>query len=45
MDAIRSSEMSALTLATLRHILEGGIFHSHHGQNLKSYIALAGWAL
>jgi hypothetical protein len=37
MEAIRSSETSALTRATLRHILEDGTFHSHRRENLKSY--------
>jgi hypothetical protein len=27
------------------YIPEDGILHSHRGKNLKSYIALAGWAL
>jgi hypothetical protein len=27
------------------HIPEDGILHSYHGKNLKSYIALTGWAL
>jgi hypothetical protein len=27
------------------HIQEDGILHSHHRENLKSYIALTGWAL
>jgi hypothetical protein len=27
------------------YISEGGIFHSHRRENLKSYIALTGWAL
>jgi hypothetical protein len=26
-------------------IPEGGIFHGHRRENLKSYIALTGWAL
>jgi hypothetical protein len=43
--AIHSSEMSVLTTATRRNIPESGIFHSHRRENLKSYIALTGWAL
>jgi hypothetical protein len=27
------------------YIPEDGILHSHHRENLKSYIALTGWAL
>jgi hypothetical protein len=27
------------------YIPEDGILHSHYRENLKSYIALAGWAL
>jgi hypothetical protein len=27
------------------YIPEDGIIHSYHGENLKSYIALTGWAL
>jgi hypothetical protein len=42
---ISSSETSVLTRATWRHILEDGILHSHRRENLKSYIALTGWAL
>jgi hypothetical protein len=28
-----------------RNILEDSILHSHHRENLKSYIALTGWGL
>jgi hypothetical protein len=45
MEAIRSPKTSALTRATRRHIPEDGILHSHRRENLKSYIALTGWAL
>jgi hypothetical protein len=45
MEAIRSSEKFNLTKATRRHIPEDGILHSHRRENLKSYIALTGWAL
>jgi hypothetical protein len=44
-EAIRSSETSVPTRATLRAIPEDGILHSHRRENLKSYIALTGWAL
>jgi hypothetical protein len=45
MEAIYSSEMSVLTRATRRKIAEDGILHSHRRENLKSYIALTGWAM
>jgi hypothetical protein len=45
MRAVRSSETSVLTRVTRRNIPEDGIFHSHRLENLKSYIALTGWAL
>jgi hypothetical protein len=45
MEAIRSSETSVLTRATHRHICEDDIIHSHRRENLKSYVALSGWAL
>jgi hypothetical protein len=32
-------------IATRRNIPEDGIPHSHRRENLKSYIALIGWAL
>jgi hypothetical protein len=37
MEAIRSSETSALTRATLLNIQEEGILLSHRRENLKSY--------
>jgi hypothetical protein len=45
MEAIRSSETPILKRASQRHIPEDGILHSHRRENLKSYIALTGWAL
>jgi hypothetical protein len=45
MEAIRSSETSVLTEVTRRNIPEDGILHSHRRENLRSYIALTGWAL
>jgi hypothetical protein len=44
MEAIRSFETSVFTSATGRNNLEDGILHSHRCENLKSYIALTGWA-
>jgi hypothetical protein len=45
MEALRSSETSVLTRVARRNIPEDDILHSHHRENLKSYIALTGWAL
>jgi hypothetical protein len=45
MEAIRSSEASVLTTVTRCYIPEDGILHGHRRENLKSYIALTGWAL
>jgi hypothetical protein len=45
MEALRSSEASALTRATRRNIPEDDILHSHRRENLKSYIALTGWTV
>jgi hypothetical protein len=45
MEALRSSEKLFLTRATRRNIPEDGILHSNRRENLKSYIALTGWAL
>jgi hypothetical protein len=42
MEALRSSETSALTEATRRNITQYAIVHSHRRENLKSYIALTG---
>jgi hypothetical protein len=44
-ETLRSSETSALTRATRLNIPEDGILHSHRREDLKSYIALTGWAL
>jgi hypothetical protein len=41
----RSFETSVLTEATRRNIPEDGIVPSHGLENLKSYMALTGWAL
>jgi hypothetical protein len=38
MEAVHSSETSVLTRVTSRHIPENGILHSHHHENLKSYM-------
>jgi hypothetical protein len=38
MEAIRSSEMSAHTRTTRRHIPEDAILHSHSRENFKSYM-------
>jgi hypothetical protein len=45
MEAILSSETPILTTATLRNIPRDGILHIDHRENLKSYIALTGWAV
>jgi hypothetical protein len=37
-EAIRSSKMSVDTRTTRCHIAENGILHSHHLENLKSYV-------
>jgi hypothetical protein len=42
-DNVHSSTI--LTTATRRNIPEYGIIHTHRRENLKSYIALTGWAL
>jgi hypothetical protein len=44
-EALRSSETSVPAIATQRNIPEDTILHSHRRENLKSYIALTGWAL
>jgi hypothetical protein len=45
MEALRSSEASVLKRATRCNIPEDDILHSQCRENLKSYIALTGWAL
>jgi hypothetical protein len=45
MEAMGSSETSVLARTTRLNIPEDGILHSHRRENLKSYIALTGWAL
>jgi hypothetical protein len=42
LEAIRFSETSVLTRFIFRNIPEDGILHSHHRENLKSYVALTG---
>jgi hypothetical protein len=44
MVALCSSETSVLTRARRRNNPEDAILHSHRRENLKSYIALTGWA-
>jgi hypothetical protein len=45
MERISSSEKSILIRATRHHISEDDVLHSHHRENLKSYIAVTGWTL
>jgi hypothetical protein len=45
MGAISSSLTSLLTRATRRHIPDDGNLHVYLLENLKSYVALTGWAL
>jgi hypothetical protein len=45
MEAIRSSETLVLAGVIRRLIPEDDILYSHPRENLKSYIALTGWAL
>jgi hypothetical protein len=45
MEATCTSEASVLIRDTLHHNPEDDILRSHHREYLKSYIALAGWAL
>jgi hypothetical protein len=39
-EALSSSETSVLTRAIWRNIPEGTILHSHHCENLKSYVVV-----
>jgi hypothetical protein len=41
----RSVYIIRVTRAIRRNIPEDDILHSHHRENLKSYIELTGWAL
>jgi hypothetical protein len=45
LETLGSSEASVLARATRRNIPEDGILHSLRRENLKSYIALTGWAM
>jgi hypothetical protein len=45
MEAILSSGTSVLARATRRNIPEDGILYTYRRENLKSYIALTGWAV
>jgi hypothetical protein len=45
MEALSSSETTVITRATRRNIPEYDFLHSHHCENLKSYIALTGWSM
>jgi hypothetical protein len=42
-EPLNSSETSVITRATRRNIPEDSILHSHHRENLKSYIKRMGW--
>jgi hypothetical protein len=42
---VRTDLSEELTRTTRRNIPEDDILHSHCRENLKSYIALAGWTL
>jgi hypothetical protein len=44
-EALSSSKTLVHTRATRLNIPEDAILHSHCRENLKSYIALTGWAL
>jgi hypothetical protein len=44
-EALSSSETSVRTRVTRCEFPVDGILHSHRHENLKSYIALTGWAL
>jgi hypothetical protein len=44
MEALSYSETSVVTRATRRNIPETAILHSHCREDLKTYIALTGWA-
>jgi hypothetical protein len=45
MEEMRPSETSVITRTTPRNIPEDDILRSRRRENLKSYIALTGWAM
>jgi hypothetical protein len=45
MESIRFSVTSVLARTTRRHITEDPILQSHCSENIRSYIALTGWAV
>jgi hypothetical protein len=45
MEEMCSFDESVLARAARQNIPDDGILHSYHHENLKSYIALTGWAM
>jgi hypothetical protein len=45
MEALRYSKISVLTKATWYNIPEDGFLHSHHHENLKSYLFVCSFAV
>jgi hypothetical protein len=45
MEAPGSAETSVLTRAIRHNIPEDAVLHSYRRENLKSYMALSGWAM